>query len=198
MIFDDQGLPKDNGADDYKDSARLAGLMALFDHSQAPQCDEYLVSNESFGDEKTYAPYGPRRHPMYSPKDFSRDQMVPLAAGLWKQTSPLRIPIDYRPTNGDWLSPSQKDHLRRCSGLKDTWLGRMWLHLDIYWSAYVDPMAEPNQILSMLVVAGPEWVKKWCKHNWRREEAIFMYWGKWRRESEFAAHINEKTREIIK
>lgn len=192
MIFDSpvNGVffPRDVGANDMLDSARLAGLMALFSHPQAIDCSLYIVDDM------------PTRHPSLSPKDFSRDQLICWAAGLsaqHKEVFNFYLAAYYKPTNGDWLSPSQKDHMRRCAGLPDTWLGRQWLWLDILWSAFVNPMAEPNQLISMLVVAGPKWMKRWTRLNENWKQAIAVYWVGWRGEMDFSSHIIHEIERII-
>lgn len=174
-VYDAEGFPRDTGATDMWDSARLGGLMALLRHPQAPDCSRYLVDGR------------PTRHPTVTPDDFSRDQLVPWIAGYWKQAGPL--PVAYKPSNRDILSPSQQDHVRRCQGKPDTLLGRAWLWADILYSAYVDPMAEPNQLIAMLVVAGPKWVRRWMRLNKNWREAVMAYWGGWRNEAEFAEFI---------
>lgn len=183
MIFDENFLPKDNGADDYKDSARLAGLMALFGHPQAPDLEKYIVNGK------------PTRHPMYSPKDFSRDQLIPFLAGYKEMFGTHKVFYtfrNYRPTNGDWLSPSQKNHIKLCCGEDGSWFGYLWLWCDILWSAYIDPLAEPNQLISMLVVAGPKWIQRWKKLNKNWDMAIWHYWSTWRDEPDFAKFMIDK------
>lgn len=46
MIFDNLGLPKDNGASDRQDSARLAGLLAVFDWPQYIPLHVYFREGE--------------------------------------------------------------------------------------------------------------------------------------------------------
>lgn len=83
MEFDSLGLPKDNGATDWADSARLAGLMAAFDHPMAPPLAHYFIKTESG--------LKPVRHPTKKvypenePRTMSRDQLTCLAAGLYFQ-----------------------------------------------------------------------------------------------------------------
>lgn len=192
MIFDEFGLPRDSGADDMKDSARFAGMMALFDHPQAIDCANYIVDGK------------PTRHPMYAKPEtkhemISRDQLICLAAGVRKQHKEFfnfYIASYYKPENGDWLSPSHKDHLRRCAGKSDTFLGRLWFWADILWSCYIDPLAEPNQLISMLVVAGDPYLKFYLKHCKDWKKCIRLYWSGWRRESDFAEFLINKLEAI--
>jgi hypothetical protein len=106
------------------------------------------------------------------------------------------LPNGYRVINGDLLSPSQRNHLRLCIGHQGSWFGRLWLKLDILWSAYVQPRAEPNQLLCMLMVAGPSYVRMWKRHHRKWREAIRAYWcsgpGAWRGEPELAEFLIRK------
>lgn len=174
MQFDSNGLPRDNGADDYADSARLAGLMALLNHPQAPDLRDYVVEDA----------YTLCRHPTYPANDFSRDQLIPFLAGLCRRTGTTwgRDYTKYKPSNGDWLSPSQQDHIRMCCYTTPTKLGRAWLWLDILYSCYVDPVAEPNQLIAMLVIAGPRYLNFWKRHNPRWRASLQLYWCGWRNE----------------
>lgn len=190
MIFDDLGLPKDTGATDWLDSSRLAGLMVVFDWPQKINLRHYLHTPSN----------KPTRHISdTNTKNFSRDQLVPLAAGLAQQPPLLDtadIPKGWRAANGDLLSPSQRNHLRLCKGGRGSKFGFFWLKIDILWSAYVQPMAEPNQLICMLMVAGPKYVKMWKHHNKKWKNAIRGYWsegsGAWRNEPELAIWIIEK------
>ncbi len=185
MIFDEQGFPRDTGATDFKDSARLAGMMAIVGDPRTPNLAKYFWDGL------------PVRHPMYSTSDFSRDQLLCLVAGikmqgLWHSNIHL-----YKPTNGDWISPSHKDHLRRCARLPDTWLGRQWLKLDILFHAKVTPLAEPNQLIAMLIIAGPEWVKRWTDANQYWRTSIANYWCTWRGEGGLADDLITKIEAIL-
>lgn len=190
MIFDGLGLPRDNGATDYKDSARLAGLLTVMGWPQNVYLIRYVNDDGNF-----------IRHPSDSdPSDFSRDQMIPLVAGL-KTKGLLGV---VRPhsgkevaQNGDPLSPSQRNHIRMCAGLNPSWIGLQWLKLDILYSAYVDPMAEPNQLICMLMIAGPEYVRMWTSKNNRWRDAINAYWrDSFRKEPELAEFLIKKLEAI--
>lgn len=195
MIFDELGLPKDNGATDLQDSARLAGIMAVFDYPKTPDltkyCQGYLGNH---GDNLYYV-----RHPKEYKYDMSRDQAVCLVAGFYYQhyKSARYWVKDAAVTGKDILSPSVKGHFRRCRFEKTTWLQDFWLKLDIYWSAYIKPKAEINQLLCMLMVAGPEWVHLFKKHHKSWEDNLLEYWAySFRQEPELAEHIIKKLREI--
>ena len=81
MYFDSKGLPTDVGASDYMDSARLAGIMAVFGHPQMTKEKILLyMINESQAVRYPFSdPYNPASN---NPNNFTRDQLVCLAAGL--------------------------------------------------------------------------------------------------------------------
>jgi hypothetical protein len=216
MIFDKNGLPKDTGASDCMDSARLAGLMALFEHPQAPNLNQYLVkvdySNHLQG----------VRHPDESPsssnpKNFTRDQLVPLVAGLNKQgyvmncrsllaaaeerncraqNTEADVPGSTKsfPDGADLLPPSVMNHLRICGGLKPKLFGKIWLVADIIFSSIFARMNEPNQLMSLCKIAGPKYVSLFRRLNPKLDDAIREYWSGWRGESDFAEFLIQKFR----
>jgi len=188
MIFDHNGLPKDNGATDYQDSARLAGIMAVFEWPRGVNLQGYL----DMGQKPKYV-----RHPFEESKsDFSRDQAICLMAGMCYSHMPIQV--DRRFVDGkDWFSPSQMGHVRRCQGLKAYWYQNLWLWLDVLWACYVKPMAEPNQLLCMLMVADPKYLRFYVKHNKKWKEAILAYWCGWRNEKELAELMITKIRNRV-
>lgn len=186
MIFDDLGLPRDNGSTDWQDSARLAGIIALF---QYPTNSDLYLTDYINKDGKYI------RHPKEYKYNFSRDQSVPLMAGLW--INGLSYLVDKNCITGkDILSPSVRGHIRRCQDKKANWFQNLWLKLDIYYNAFFDPLSEPNQLLCMLMVAGPEYVKLWTKLNTKWKQAITDYWCGWRGESGLAVHMINRIERI--
>lgn len=202
MIFDKLGLVKDNKSDDWADSARLAGLMTLFEHPRAPECAKYFVGGK------------PVRHPTQDkypenePRCMSRDQLVCLVAGLWKEcnighTKSIDDSLGmWAPNNMDektkkWkipdiLMPSVKNHFSLCAKREGFWLGYQWLKLDIWYNGKYTPMREPNQLIAMCVVAGPKYIdlyKESC--DWKK--AIRIYWAEsYRQEPELAEFLISK------
>lgn len=169
--------PCDSGSIDGADSARLVGIMAVFNHPIFVICSDYAKRN--YIDEYYYL-----RHPIEKNKyPFSRDQAVCLFAGLHVQGSSAWVNPNYKPQN-DFISPSVRGHFKRCAGLTDTWLERMWLYLDVVYSAKIDPLAEPNQLICMLMIADPKYLRLWCKLNKSWQESITAYWNGWRGEPE--------------
>lgn len=179
MIFDELGLPKDSGASDYQDSARLAGIMATFGHSQAPDLSKYIVSGKY------------RRHPVEYKYSMSRDQTVCLFSGLKAQGKVNLVDPAYN-TEGDLVSPSVRNHFKRCANFATSRFGDMWLKADVLWSAFVKPMGEPNQLLCVLWNADVKYLKLWTKLNKKWKAAIEDYWCGWRGEPELAALMISK------
>ncbi len=174
MKFDELGLPKDEGAGDRQDSARLAGIMAVFGHEKAPGLVLYVDAKGKYV-----------RHPSERQYKFSRDQAVCLMAGLCVQGWHNLVSID-RVDGHDIWSPSQRGHVRRCQGLRPKWWQELWLWLDVVWSAKVRPSAEINQLFCMLMLARPVYLSKFLRwhKSWRKN--LRGYWGGWRRELELA------------
>lgn len=188
MKWDELGLPSDNGSTDLQDSARLAGIMVLFDWPQYIDLTHYVVVRNNG--------YYYVRHPNEYKYAMSRDNSVCLMAGLYKQGHEM-LNMMAKIDGKDILSPSVKGHRRRCMAQQASWFQDLWLKLDIYWSAYIKPKAELNQLLCMLMVAGPEWVRLFKKHHKSWEDNLLEYWAySFRQEPELAEHIIKKLREI--
>lgn len=186
MIFDELGLPRDNGATDFNDSSRLAGVMTVFGYSKRVDCSMYVLT--------THRGLFYRRHPTGYSYDFSRDQTVPLVAGLYKQGFEHLVSLDY--VDGrDFFSPSHRGHIRICQGKKPFWHQRIWIWVDVLWSCYVKPMSEPNQLLCMMMVnPDKSYLKCWVRNNKKWEDSIKGYWSGWRGEQDLALVMIEKIR----
>lgn len=183
MMFDDLGLPKEFGASDLQDSARLAGIVTVFDFAKV-DLRNYVI----------YVAGRPKycRHPSEIKYDFSRDQAICLMAGLGVQR--LYGLVDQDLVDGkDIFSPAHKGHIARCKGEKASWFQDAWLWIDVTYSAFVKPLEEPNQLLCMLMLAPEKFLKFWLKHNKKWEQAIKDYWcegpGAWRGEENLAQHM---------
>jgi hypothetical protein len=211
MIFE-RGLPRDSGATDFADSARLAGLMVVFGH---PGMDPALIAEYVInGNQGTRFPYEDPTGNKSSnnPKSFTRDQLMCLSAGLAKagrqdiclklleaaktrncraQNTEADVPGSTKkfPDGADLLTPSHMNQLRICSGAKPTITGKALLILDICFNGLFTPMSEPNQLICMCVMAGPKYVKLLRKMNKRLDAAIREYWSGWRGEPELAELI---------
>lgn len=215
MYLDKTGLPRDNGATDFMDSARLVGVMATFKCATAINalnlgryCVDGIVYRYPVVDDANPA--------SNNPLNVTRDQILCLAAGyFFKNWSSRCVDIlqqaykrskftisraqnaesdvvgSRKPwTNGpDILSPSHMNHLRLCARQRGTTLGYIWLNLDIAFYSLFTPKEEPNQILCMAMVAGPKYVKRMRRWNRHLDTALRTYWGGWRNEPELAEEI---------
>jgi len=197
------GYPCDSGSTDGQDSARLIGIMALFGHDFS--LNMMMKYIELYGRKRI-----PLRHPIEkNVYKYSRDQLIPFVAGLNhlhknpSHSASLNILIYYKPENGDWLSPSHKNHLFICAGLKPSFVGNLWLSLDVLWSCFIDPLAEPNQLICLMKVhPSKEYLKFWCKWNKKWAKSIRNYWseneGAWRGEPELAELMITTIEEDVK
>jgi hypothetical protein len=190
MIYDKLGLTRDNGSSDFQDSSRLAALAVIFLNAKI-DLSYYVKFN---GKAYTY-----HRHPDEYKYTFSRDQASCLFAGLYFNKMKHLIDYSYKIENGDIVTPSVRDHFRRCAGLKSSFIGNLFLIIDILFSAYIQPLAEPNQLICMLMThEDKKYLKLWCKLNKNWKKAINVYWCGWRNEPELAlAMINRLEYESI-
>ena len=180
MIFDELGLPRDTGATDLQDSARLAGVMTVFGWPQKVELNKYVVGTSKM----VYM-----RHPSEYKYDFSRDQAICLMAGLFVQDAKILVSKNFIKGN-DWFSPSHNGHVRICQGLKPRWYQNLWLWFDVCYNIWVTPMSEPNQLLCMLMVhPNKKYLKFWLKRHGSWRETISNYWCGWRKEYELALHM---------
>lgn len=216
MIFQN-GLPVDKGATDAMDSARLAGVMATFDY---PNFDkslliQYLVEKDGQLMAVRHPVEGGKEdeRPSNNPLNFTRDQLMCLAAGLSKagyyaqckrlleaaeargnraQNTEADFPGTKKkfPNGPDWLTPSHMNHLRLCAGEKGTLVGKIWLNVDILYSSAFRRTKEPNQLMCMCEIAGKMDMLK--SLNGSLSKAIRLYWANWRSESELAEFLVSK------
>lgn len=160
---------KIGGRFDYQDSARLIGLMILFGF------EGYVQTK--IVDYVQYHGY-PLRHPKEGNRiKFSRDQWICLVAGLKVIFLEDHIFEYYEPENGDWMSPSHRNHVRICQGYPSSFVGNLWFWLDVLWSCFIAPMDEPNQLISMMMIhPNLSYLRFWTKYNKQWEAAIREYW----------------------
>lgn len=194
------GYPCDSGSIDAADSARLAGILKVFNH---PDCSKFSITD--------YYRYGsPLRHPIdgnyFNGKyiSFSRDQATCLFAGSISFRLISLSSIDlYRPENGDWISPSVRGHFKLCGGSSYNLFQNLWLWLDVLYSCFIAPMDEPNQLICMMKVhENKSYLKFWCKWNKQWANSIRNYWseneGAWRGEPELAELMINTIEEDVK
>ena len=201
MIFDELGLPRDNGATDLQDSARLAGILVTFDWPAIIPIGSYVcvtVKSESTNSSVSSKSLKYMRHPKEEKYDFSRDQAICLMAGLAKKGMSFFVNKEYI-TGKDIFSPSQMGHITICKGEKSKWYQNLWLWLDVVYSCVFTPKSEPNQLLCMMMThPNKRYLKFWLKFNRHWKTAITAYWCGWRNELELAAHMIKKLSEYEK
>jgi len=73
--LDQDGIPTDVISEDYMDSAVRAGILTITKHNKAPYLKYYVLNNGEFI-------RGPKTSKATNPKNFTRDQMLCLVAGL--------------------------------------------------------------------------------------------------------------------
>lgn len=215
MILDSMGLPRDNGATDYMDSARLAGLTTAVKYPlsiNALNLGRYCVDGLVYRYPSTDTSNAASNNPL----NVTRDQILCLAAGYYFRNWSSRCvdmlhaahnrssygickaqntEADVTGSRKAWyngadvLSPSHMNHLRLCSRQRGTLLGYLWLNIDIAFYSLFTPKAEPNQLLCMALVAGPKYVKRMRRWNRHLDTAIRNYWSGWRAEPELAEHM---------
>lgn len=181
------GYPCDSGSTNGQDSARLSGLMKVFKHPDTNRFDifDYVGA------------YDYLRHPKEkNATAFSRDQASCLFSGLYFSGLEWLVGHNYQPKN-DIIMPSVRGHFKRCAGLKANWFQDLWLWLDVLYSCFIDPLAEPNQLLCMIYIHPDiKYLYFWTKHNKKWKESLRNYWymndGSWRQEKELCEHIISK------
>ena len=186
----ENGFVKIAGSSDLEDSSMAVGLCAIIQYPFSEVVDIM----------KYIKPDGKYQRCDNSKYLFSRDQTLCLVAGLNACGYKSFASLD-RVDGKDIFSPANKGHIKRCQGLKANWFQDLWLKAEILFHAKFTPLAEPNQLIAMMMVAGDEYLKLWVKHNKQWHRSINKYWcsedGAWRGEPEFAAHmakvIHERT-----
>lgn len=184
MNFDALGLPKENGATDLQDSARLAGIMTVFGWPQEIDVRQYVKQAET-----TVQYYV--RHPLEIIYNFSRDQAICLMAGLFAAGYSYLV-NENSITGKDLLSPSVMGHVARCKGQKASWFQDLWLWLDVWFHANVTPLEEPNQLLCMMMTADKKFLRYWTTANPAWVTSIKNYWCGWRNEPELAQFMIDR------
>jgi hypothetical protein len=175
------------------DSANRTGIMALCG-SAIDQLNVNLFFNSK----------GLVRHPHQTgwddPTKTSRDQLVSYAAGVYasKNTSQAeslqRFYSGWR-INKDILAPDVRGHLKRCAGMKTSFMENMFLVISIFWSTKVCPKAEQNQIISMVIVAGGSYLEMYKKYHPDIKKSLIDYWSGWRDQPDIYESIWRKLNE---
>lgn len=177
MIWDNLGLPKINGASDWQDSAFFAGMLVTFNWPQAIALDQYIIERGKYV-----------RHPNEYVYTFSRDQTIPLFSGLKTMGFSRLVEANYK-TEGDFVDPGVRGHIRRCAGKTATRFQDWFLWTSILWHIHFNADHESNQILCMCWMHPDEkYLRYFCKNfDWKK--SIVDYYCNWRNEPDFAAHM---------
>lgn len=191
MIFDELNCPKDSGASDWQDSARLAGLMTLFNYPHSVELTAY-IEVKKVGDYYPWLTISKYvRHPVEKKYDFSLDQAYCLMAGLSRRRREL-CRADFV-VGKDWKNPKFMGFVNACQKNPVTLFQKFCLLLAILFHAYFAPKSEPNQLLSHLRVMPRKWIQLYCHLNKQWREGLREYWyegaGAWRNEKELCEWI---------
>lgn len=207
MRFIQGKYPVDQNSTDAMDSARLVGMMAVFKYGNYQHIGDYFV-------EDTIVRCPVKMHDgcyADNKNNITRDQEICLRAGLFLSGILLHEPRKFedrlfckgfekdkpggKKKIPDIFMPSHKNHFRLCAHKAPNRIGYLWLWQDVLYACKVDPWHEPNQLICMMMIAGPEYIRYWKANHpdWRK--CIMQYWfderlGKYNRgEKHFAEHI---------
>jgi hypothetical protein len=205
IVYDKYGLivqhdPQDVKYKDGGDTCRSEGLMALAGDYRSSFDLPLFVDEAGLG----------RRHPFQQqnnnddPRNFTRDQMLCLMAGLWANMPQHKIAKRLFWSHAKRLFFCQNTHDQK--GNKKPWYrGRdpLFLHhigfmikaarvKPLYWfvpltypfmliellvNVYITPNREPNQLLAMLSTLGTGWLKLYCRLHPDWKKPLTTYWG---------------------
>lgn len=218
MEFDRLNLPKPSGATDYMDSCHLAGIMIAFKYPGSEKIDmrRYLKYNENG---VLVGVRHPEEVPSNNWKNFTRDQLIPLAVGLRLQGEAGSVRKLYYaakdrnffaqnteadvvgstkkfPNGPDPLPPDVINHLRICGDLNPKFLGKLWFKASCLFNAKFTPLSEPNNMILIALMLGRDYVRFYKKTNPNWRNAISEYWFGWRGEPGLA-HVMITTLEQI-
>ena len=91
----------------------------------------------------------------------------------------------------DPLSPSHIGHLILSAKIYWAYIFLpfcyLWILLDIFYHAKVNPRAEPNQLIAMLMTYDLMWLWVLLHPNWKR--SLELYWCNWRDQKEIYDYI---------
>lgn len=192
MIWNNLNEPRANGVTDWRDSAVIASLIAIFgyhdDSGNRPDIANYITPMAGFvrctGDD---------------PNDTSRDNTVPVIA--WAIISDYRsrdmdfaiskIRLTGQFQNGDWVGPIENILLKKYYNknyVLSPW-DKFFCWCAVQWIAKFRPMSEPNQFLCSMAAIDDKYIKLWTEKNREWKVAIREYWDGWRNEPLLSEHI---------
>lgn len=183
MRYDEYGYICVNGSTDSEDSAHLAGILAVTEHEEQVQCNNYVVTD----DDVTHGYY---IRCLISKYDFSRDQAILLMVGLLKQGYKNLIRTRFI-TGKDLIPPSLHGVETIAKRGKPYFFQKWYAMLEVYVHAKFQPLEEPFQVIAMCEAYGL--YKFWTSKNklWRYsiERYLCALDGKWRNEPELYEHV---------
>lgn len=206
-IFCEDGFPKDYGASDFADSARLAGMMAIVRMADTPDLSLYVNAD---GLAVRYPKVDPHNKNSNNPRNFTRDQALPLVAGLmaqkkfdtakalvlahknrgWRGQNTHELYEDkLKPfwAGADLFSPANRLAMMKAANLKPSVLlnifGHLWLIADMVFASIQPSKYEINQLIAMLYCfKNPLLNHLFIKIHPKFGENLKYYWGGWRAE----------------
>jgi hypothetical protein len=182
-----QHRPEDKTYSDAGDSASRTGIMAL--------CGSVLdQDNMNSWTHLCRHPYDPE---WSDESKMSRDQLVCFAAGITESPIQWSLLVDIQKLgwfiNKDFLSPSVKLYLNKCTNKKSPWwleiLGRANMFVDLIWNTKIKPDGEINQFACMCIVMGPWWSRKLMEWHPCDYANLLIYWGGWRDQIEISTRL---------
>ena len=206
------GFPRDNGATDFGDSSRLAGVMALVNHPDTPDLSLYVIEKDGqslgvrFPLEDLFNPGS------NNPLNFTRDQLLPLMAGLhkqgqqnvnkrlldgivsrgWRAQNIERWEPGSEKRHADIFSPSARLAIVKSAGVKPSpalfITGYSFLLLDVLWASIMPKKFEINQTIAVAYLLGLLPIIRLIPDF---KEKLTYYWGGWRNEPELAQQLIE-------
>jgi len=207
MIFIKE-FPKDVGATDMMDSARLAGLIKVFNYPAPVDISKY-VTEQLVAVRSPVTSHDAIDDREVNPNNVTFDQLIPLIAGLeasakyfgsyflctkirdrgWRAQN---VEADASGTEKPWYngadiaSPVHREYINNLlDGRKNTF----WLRIAILFHAYITPISEPHQLICMIATTDVSLFKMWTEHNKKWRDSLRYYWGGWRGMKSFGEHI---------
>ena len=193
------------------DSSRSTGLMSM----SGSEIDSLLLPDLEKDGLLT-------RHPEYNPNSFTRDQLLPVIAGLYvsSQTSVAKRVFWSHAKRGffcqnshdiygnkkgpfqrDILNPAHIGALAIAARIYPLYLlapiAWVFLFFDIVWHS-VYSYREQNQIISLVRVYGKFWTKLYTKINKKWVGGTNSYWSGWRDQKEIGEKIVESIKDYVR
>lgn len=180
---------------DFGDASRSTGIMATF----GSKLDQEIILKHLTS--KGFVRH-PNQQPWNDPKNFSRDQLICLASGLYRSNQSKVVRSEfYRRRywfglcpNGDFLGPEFYLHLILCGKIFELyWLFPIliWFQiLHILWATKINPEHEQNQTICLADRSGLLFL--WAKLHINWKASVMYYWARWRDQKEISEYLIEQ------